>query len=613
MALENKAENEQAMTIENISPQHVESQLTATPDNVELLAEELAIEATHHVGAVGWKFLIEPYTFGSLAAMSFGLFCAAWGFAPPASVLIWINADIGSKSQTNAALFSVMQTIGTTLGYMFVGRLSEIYGRRWVMIVFTLFGLVGSIVAGTSHDLNTFIGANILMGLATGAQCCYAFLAGELMPNKHKMLGMAIVVLFCLPGTAMGAFFARSLVEYASWRWIYYIYIIAQTISLALYIVCYFPKEAAQAFNKREQTKKLDFIGMFLLVAGLVLFILGIMTGGSPYPWKSAKVLGMVVSGGVCLIALCVWEVYQGENAFFAIHLFKDVRGFGMNCICSAVGGISYVALSIIWPTRNTGGSSWQAIGAMSCTIGFGLWGGMVFLGALWGPIGHPKWTLIISNMWMTAFIGALAHCNPDNKTFAIVCSFLAALPIGFIEQQTGAIAQLVVGDKEIGTSFGTMGCVRVGTGAIGTGIVLAILTGEHFKYIYERPETDIFKAKIPVELEAHIVPAALNAGLPASSIADLFAAIFASSETAMAAVPGINAQIIKAVGKAQLDGYAAAYRYIYYATIPFGVLATASAVALRPVAHLLTSHVPKMVENPQAHHGNRDLEKTMD
>jgi type IV secretory pathway TrbL component len=66
----------------------------------------------------------------------------------------------------------------------------------------------------------------------------------------------------------------------------------------------------------------------------------------------TAQVLGMVISGGICLIALCVWEVYQGENAFFAVHLFKDVRGFGMNCICSAVGGISYVALSIIWPTR---------------------------------------------------------------------------------------------------------------------------------------------------------------------------------------------------------------------------------------------------------------------
>lgn len=102
------------MKIENISPKHLESQLTVTPANVELLAEEIALEATHYVDAIGWKFLIEPYTvrissslpwvllifykLGSLAAMSFGLFCAAWGFAPPASVLIWINADIGTES-----------------------------------------------------------------------------------------------------------------------------------------------------------------------------------------------------------------------------------------------------------------------------------------------------------------------------------------------------------------------------------------------------------------------------------------------------------------------------------------------------------------------------------
>lgn len=79
-----------------------------------------------------------------------------------------------------------------------------------------------------------------------------------------------------------------------------------------------------------------------------------------------------------------------------------------------------------------------------------------------------------------------------------------------------------------------------------------------------------------------------------------------------MAAVPGINSEIIAAVGRAQLEGYAAAFRYIYYATIPFGVVAIASAVALRPVAHLLTDHVPKMVENPQAHHGTQDLEKSV-
>ncbi|KAK2809258.1 hypothetical protein FQN50_003899 [Emmonsiellopsis sp. PD_5] len=532
-----------------------------TPASHDLdLAEELALEATRHVEQVGWEFLLEPYTLGSLAAMSFGLFNASWGFAPPAAVMLWITADIGSGSQTNSSLFSVMQTLGTTLGYMFVGRLSEIYGRRWVMITFTLFGLVGSIIAGTAQNLNTFIGANPEVGSSfSHAHVQHADQELELMPNKHKMLA----------------------------------------ISLALYYFFYFPREAAQAYNKLEQTKRLDFVGILFLVAGLVLFIVGIMTGGSPYPWQSAKVIGMVVSGGISLVALCVWEHFQGENAFFAVHLFKDVWGFGMNCICSAVGGISYTALSIIWPTQvaymYSAGSSWQTVAAMSCTIGFGLWGGMVFLGPLWGPIGHPKMVLIISKMWMVSFTAALAHCSPDDRNFAIACSFLAALPIGFVEQQTGAIAQLVVSDKHIGTSFGTMGCVRVGVGVIGTAIVMAILA-----------------AKIPIELQAHVAPAALKAGLPETSLAALFAALAKATEDALAAVPGINGEIMAAVGMAQREGYAAAYRYIYYTTIPFGVVATAAACALRPIKHLLTSHVPKIVERTQVQVGKDDLEKSV-
>jgi hypothetical protein len=42
------------------------SELTATPFNTALVAEEIALEATHHVDAVGWKFLIEPNTVKNL-------------------------------------------------------------------------------------------------------------------------------------------------------------------------------------------------------------------------------------------------------------------------------------------------------------------------------------------------------------------------------------------------------------------------------------------------------------------------------------------------------------------------------------------------------------------
>ena len=78
---------------------------------------------------------------------------------------------------------------------------------------------------------------------------------------------------------------------------------------------------------------------------------------------------------------------------------------------------------------------------------------------------------------------------------------------------------------------------------------------------------------KIPTELQSHVIPAALTAGLPKSSIKDLFSALALGTPAALAKVPGINPSIEAAVGAAVSNAYAAAYAYVYYAAVAVGLV----------------------------------------
>lgn len=56
--------------------------------------------------------------------------------------------------------------------------------------------------------------------------------------------------------------------------------------------------------------KELDYGGMFLFTAGMVLFLIGLSWGGTVYPWASAQTLCTLLIGIGCLVALGLYGLF---------------------------------------------------------------------------------------------------------------------------------------------------------------------------------------------------------------------------------------------------------------------------------------------------------------
>lgn len=113
-----------------------------------------------------------------------------------------------------------------------VGRLSDIFGRRWFFTGAAALATVGCIVGATAADVNQLIGANVLIGLAASAQLSFNYQLGELVPVKHRFYANAGVFLFGIPFSAFGPVISRLFIAHTEkgWRWDYYLSIIVSEL-----------------------------------------------------------------------------------------------------------------------------------------------------------------------------------------------------------------------------------------------------------------------------------------------------------------------------------------------------------------------------------------------
>jgi MFS family permease len=471
----------------------------------------------------------------------------------PANSLALIDASIGPSP--NLSWVALSYTLGLSIGFLLVGRLSDIFGRRWFFIIGNSFALVGAIIGATANKVDNLIGANTLSGLAGAVQISFTVAIAELVPNKHRPLWVSGIFFSSFQIACFGPVIAQSFVigTAAGWRWSYYLDIIVAGLAVVLFFFFYHPPNFHLLHTNRskmQQFKRQDFVGFVLFVGGLCLFIMGLSWGGQQYAWKSAHVIAAIVVGFASLTAFVLYDAYVHKgDPLLPIHLFKT-RGYLAMVATGTVGSCVYYSMNIIWPQQIAylfGGTATHR-GWLACVVGSATLLGQMTGGVLCTYIKKSRYILIASCLSLLAFSASMVSIGVGDERKGVALMFMACYSVGIIETCSLALAPLALPTEDIGAALGALGSIRSGGASVATAIFVAILTNK-------------LTALIPTAVSA----AALQAGLPKTSLTTLLADLATGD---FSNVPGISARIIAAVGAATAQAAAESFRYVYFTTV---------------------------------------------
>ncbi|CAG9993119.1 unnamed protein product [Clonostachys byssicola] len=526
---------------------------------------------------------------GSLLATGLGLWAAVASFGYAAPILTQINADLGPDARYT--WISLVYNAALAIFLAPLGRLTDIFGRRYFFIGGGLIGVAGSIVCATSTSIPMLIGGNVLLGICSATQMGFHFVLGELIPLKWRYVGNAFLYLFTIPSGLAPSIDYGFMQSYPNvgWRGLYWQILALNGAALICWVLFYFPPSFEKKHRNEENSsvlywlKNFDWVGFFLLASGFCVFLLGLSWGGAVYPWKSAATISSIVIGFVVLVAFVLWEIYAPlKEPLIPMHLFKNTQ-WVVSCVLLGLGAGVYYAFAIIWPMQCAtlyNDRDLTYLGGISSLVGVGIISGQIVGGVLTAKIGKAKYQCMTVFTIGGIFLAAVTVSNPDNKSTAIALMFLGCFFIGWNETITLANTTICVEDqREIGIAGGLGASIRAA--------ICAVLVA-----IY----TTILSNRLTQTTSSLVPPALIDAGLPAGSVSDFLTIISTSGTSApssvYASVSGITDNIVAAGVRAYKVANSDAYRTVYLSTIAFSGLAIILTFFAPNTEKYMTDHV---------------------
>ncbi|KAH8666506.1 putative major facilitator superfamily transporter [Xylariales sp. PMI_506] len=499
-----------------------------------------------------------------------------FGGVPP-----YIYRDLGGTDRW--VWFVLANLLSLAAVCPFVGSMSDLLGRRYVALMGASFIVLGMIICSTAKNMDAFIGGMVFAGVGAGINELTALAAtAELAPTSKRGIYVGALIFTIVP-FCPSVLWGQLIAYYSTWRYIGLFCAIWAFIGLVLTAVFYFPppRVNSEGLSRRDVLQRIDYVGGFTSIAGMILFMAGMQWGGYQYPWASAHVLVPMLLGVALIVAFVIWEGWFAPYPMFPRRLNQAPSILILTLIITFISGANFFSILMFWPVQAFNQYSQDPIqvGIRGLPVGFGIMVGAVVVLVLLSVFrGHNKTLMIISSVLMTAGCGALSIARVDNLNQLWGILVLAGLGIGGIVVPASIMTTIICPEDLIATVAALTLSIRVIGGSIGYCVYFNVFISKFIPNATRTIGGTLYAANIT---DPTIIAEVI--GLTSNSLIK-----------EIAEIPGIagNDELYNALILAGRLAYAESYKYVYYCSIAFGTVSIIAALFLGDISKFMDDHV---------------------
>ena len=354
------------------------------------------------------------------------------------------------------------------------GKLSDIHGRRIMMLIAIVIFIVGSVACAVAPNMATLIAGRALQGVGGGGILPLVHtIIGDLVSPLERPRYQGYTAVMFMAASIVGPLLGGVLTDYVHWTLIFWINLPLGLLALGL------TDRYLRRLPRNDRPHKLDMLGAALMVAGSLTLMLAMNWGGTRYAWNSPAILGLLVCSVLLWLGFAV-RLRRAPEPFIPLDVLRAravkavvVAGF---CSIGVVIGLSIflpVYLELVLGLSPSGSGTALIVFLAAATAGSFMAGRLMTRMARYKRV--PLAGMVLGILMLAGFA-----IQPAGLSLVEVAVLLAVggAGLGVMYPVTTTIIQNVVKPHQLGIATGALNFFRLLGGAIIVAAFGAIVLG---------------------------------------------------------------------------------------------------------------------------------------